>query len=172
MRVKSSKIPMIIGIVIIAFIIITVVVQTVNDKKKVDYSKMTDEEIEAVIDEKINDMNQSDLSEMGERDRMEHYVSSFITSIENKEYEAAYLMLNEEFRKNYFPNISDFENYAKSKFPSMISLNHTNFERNGDLYIMWVTLANPLAGKSSDKEINFVVKENGLNNFELSFSVF
>ena len=172
MRVKPSKIPMIIGIAIITIIVITLIVQNVNSKKKVDYSKMTDEEVEAVINEKINDINQSDLAELGERDRMEHYVSSFITAIENQDYEDAYLMLNEDFKSNFFPSISDFEEYAKTKFPSMISLNHTNFERNGDLYVMWVTLANPLAGKNSDKEINFVVKENGLNDFELSFSVF
>ena len=172
MRVKPSKIPMIIGIGIVAIIILTIIVEKTNDRKKSDYSKMTDEEIEEVITEKINDINQSELADLGERERMERYVSSFITAIENKEYETAYLMLNEDFRKNYFPNISDFENYAKTKFPSMISLQHTNFERNGDLYVMWVTLANPLVGKDSDIELNFVVKENGLNDFELSFSVF
>ena len=53
----------------------------------------------------------------------------------------------------------------------MFSLEHTNFERNGDVYILWVTMSNPLGGKDSGVEMNFVVQENDLNDFVMSFSV-
>lgn len=132
---------------------------------------MTDEEIDAAINEKIDNMNLSKLSEMNERSRMEYYVSEFISAIEAENYEAAYQMLYSDFKDKYFPSISDFESYAKGKFPSMISLDYTNIERNGDIYVMWVTVANPLAGKNSGSEMNFVLREYGLNDFALSFSV-
>lgn len=132
---------------------------------------MTDEEIDAAINEKIDNMNLSKLSEMNERSRMEYYVSEFISAIEAENYEAAYQMLYSDFKDKYFPSISDFESYAKGKFPSMISLDYTNIERNGDIYVMWVTVANPLAGKNSGSEMNFVLQEYGLNDFALSFSV-
>lgn len=132
---------------------------------------MTDEEIDAAINEKIDNMNLSKLSEMNERSRMEYYVSEFISAIEAENYEAAYQMLYSDFKDKYFPSISDFESYAKGKFPSMISLDYTNIERNGDIYVMWVTIANPLAGKNSGSEMNFVLREYGLNDFALSFSV-
>ena len=132
---------------------------------------MTDEEIDAAINEKIDNMNLSKLSEMNERSRMEYYVSEFISAIEAENYEAAYQMLYSDFKDKYFPSISDFESYAKGKFPSMISFDYTNIERNGDIYVMWVTIANPLAGKNSGSEMNFVLREYGLNDFALSFSV-
>ena len=58
-----------------------------------------------------------------------------------------------------------------TKFPKMISLEHTNIERNGDVYVLWVTLNDPLASKDSGVEMNFVIQENALNDFVISFTV-
>jgi len=77
----------------------------------------------------------------------------------------------DKFKTNYFPTLSSFEEYAKTKFPRMISLQHNNFERNGDYYILFITMSNLLGSKNDQIEINFVVKENDLNDFVLSFSV-
>ncbi len=171
MRIKKNNKPIILCIIIVIIIIILVIVKSVSNKNKIDYSKLSDEELDLVVANKIQEINKIDLSSLNERERMEYYVSEFITAIENKNYETAYQMLYSDFKENYFPNYSDFEEYAENKFPSNIALNHTNIERNGDVYILWVTVANPLAGKSSGMEINFVIKENDLNDFELSFSV-
>mgnify|MGYP007038285492 CR=1 FL=1 len=54
----------------------------------------------------------------------------------------------------------------------MISMDYVNIERNGNVYVLWVTLSNPISGKKSEKDLNFVVRENELNDFDLSFSVF
>ena len=53
----------------------------------------------------------------------------------------------------------------------MFSVEHTNIERNGDTYILWVNIADSLNGKNTKTEYNFVIRENELNDFELSFSV-
>ena len=171
MRIKKNNTPIKIGIAVVIVIVFLIVLKVVSNKNKVDYSKLSDEELKVVVANKIDDINKNELGNLGERDRIEYYLSEFITAIENKNYETAYQMLYGEFKEKYFPSISDFEEYAKTKFPSMISLEHTNIERNGDTYILWITLSNPLAGKKSQKEMNFVIRENGLNDFELSFSV-
>lgn len=172
MKVKKDNKLLIISIIILIFLIIAVIITKNNSQKEVDYSKMTDEEAEVVVEEQIEEMEKNELGEMGERDRMEHYVSSFVEAIENKEYEDAYEMLYDDFKKNYFPTYSEFEEYAKNKFPSMISLEHTNFERNGDVYVLWANLSNPMGSKDASIEMNFVVRENDLNDFDLSFKVF
>jgi hypothetical protein len=169
MRRKKSKIPIVIGAAVV--VVVGAVVINSNKSKKVDYSSMSDEELQVAVQEKIDEMEVNNLAGMGERDRMEYYVSSFVKAVENGEYEDAYNMLYEDFRKNYFPTLSSFEEYAKSKFPTMFSLEHTNFERNGDLYVLWVTLSNPLGSKDSGIEMNFVVQENDLNDFVMSFTV-
>lgn len=143
----------------------------VSKKDTVNYSELTQEETIEKVNEEINDMQVSKLSSMSERDRMEYYVSKFVKAIEEKQYESAYNMLYDEFKTNYFPTLSSFEEYVKTKFPRMISFQHNNFERNGDYYILFITMSNLLGSKDDKIEINFVVKENDLNDFVLSFSV-
>lgn len=169
MRMKKDRKPIIIGITAIVLIVALIIINRKEDT--VDYSNMTDEEISVAVQNKVDQMAVNNLSGLGERDRMEYYVSSFIEDLEKKDYESAYEKLYEEFRKNYFPTLASFEEYAKTKFPRMFSLEHTNFERNGDVYILWVTMSNPLGSKDSGIEMNFVVQENGLNDFVMSFSV-
>lgn len=171
MKMKKDNRLYIIGIAIIVILIIMVLVTNKKSSKKVDYSNMTDEEVTAVIKEEVSQMKVNELGDMGERDRMEYYVSSFIKAIENKDYESAYDMLYDDFKTKYFSSYSAFEEYAKTKFPSSIAADYTNIERNGDVYVLWVTISNPLGSKDSGVEMNFVVQENDLNDFKLSFSI-
>ena len=55
----------------------------------------------------------------------------------------------------------------------MASLDFTNIERNGDTYVLWVTITDVINGSKNDagKEMNFVVRENEVNNIDLSFNV-
>lgn len=172
MKMKQNNKPLVVVLgILIILIIVTIIGNKRKNSKTIDYSKMTDEEISESIQEEMNELTLKKLGDMGERDRMEYYVSSFINAVENKQYDEAYDMLYDDFKKNYFPLYTNFEEYAKTTFPSTISIEHTNIERNGSVYVLWVKIADPLAGKSSEKEINFVVQENNLNDFVLSFSV-
>ena len=170
MKINKSNAIVIVGIIII--VILLIIVFKVRNADKVDYSKLTDQEIAVITQEKIENIKKKDLSGMGERDRMEYYVASFITAVENEKYEQAYEMLYEDFRKNFFPTVESFQKYVESNFPKFISLKHTNFERFGDTYIMWTEMVDTLASKDSAVEMNFVVKENDLNDFTMSFEVF
>lgn len=171
MKIKGeNKIPIIIAIGVI--IVIVLVVKDFKDRdQSTNYSNLTSEEITAAVNNEIATMEINTLSTMDERDRIEHYVSSFADAIEEEDYEKAYSMLYDDFKKNYFPNLSSFEEYAKNKLPKVVSFEHTNFERNGDYYILWITMSDPLSGKGSERKMNFVVKENDLNDFVISFSV-
>lgn len=169
MRKKDVKFPMIIGVA--AIIVIVGIVISNNSNKEPDYSGMTEEEKIAAINEKIDKVDLTSLSEMSERERMERYLGKFIEQVKNKEYNVAYDMLNEDFKTNYFQTLETFEEYAKTKFPSRITVEYTNIERNGNIYVLWVNMGNPLRSKSESIEMNFVVKENALDDFELSFSV-
>ena len=167
---KKNKFLIVVLIVIIILIILSVKT-AFSKKKKVDIGNLTEEEITAYIDNKISNIEKKDLSNLGERDRMEFYVSKFIENIENENYDKAYDMLNSGFKKNYFKTFNEFEEYAGAKFPKMAAIDYTNFERNGDLYVLWTRFSDSLGSKDSYKDIRFVVKENDLNDYELSFSV-
>ena len=170
MRIKDSNKH---AIIIIAGILIVVILVFLDlrGNKGTDYSNLTQEEISVALEKEINDMEINTVASLNERDRIEYYVAKFVEAIEEKDYEKAYDMLYDDFKENYFPTLSSFEEYAESKFSKVLSLDHTNFERNGDYYILWITMSDPLSGKNSGKDINFVVRENSLNDFDLSFSV-
>ena len=165
----NKKINIIIIGVIIIFILSLFFIN--NKNENINTENMSDEEIAAIVENKIDKIEVNELSQENERSRMEIYVSKFISAIENGKYEIAYNMLYGEFQKNYFPNVESFEEYSKSKFPRIIGLEHTNIERIGDTYVLWVTMIDPSKGKEAGIEMNFVIREYELNNFELSFSV-
>ena len=170
MRVKKSKKPIIIGIVAVLLIIILVITNKKDDT--VDYSNMTDEEISVAVQNKVDQMTVNNLAGLGERDRMEYYVSNFINLLEKKEYEKAYGLLYEDFKAQYFPTAGQFQTYVESKFSSMMNLEFTNIERNGDVYVLWVNMQDAINGnKNEHEEYNFVVRENAINDVDISFSV-
>ena len=108
---------------------------------------------------------------MTERNRIEYYITKFINYAMDGEYEKAYDLLNKDYRKTYFPTENDFKEYAQTTFTKMVNVEYTNFERNGEIYVSWLTLTDAINGKKDDgKEFNFVVEEKDFNDFELSFS--
>ncbi len=171
MRKKEDNRWIAVGIIVI--ILLALIAFATKEKEEViDYEEMTPEEIETIIENKAANLEKLELSEKNETERMQYYVKKFIRTIEEKNYEDAYEMLYKEFRNNYFSTLESFEKHVKEKFPSHMSLDYTNCERNGEIYILWVTMKDIGAmEKTSGIEMNFVVKENELNDFVLSFSV-
>ena len=166
---KNNKFLIFIIIVVVILIIISIRI-ALSKINQLNTDNLTEAEITAYNEKKLANIEKKNLSEMGERDRMEYYVSSFIEKIENEEYDDAYGMLYNDYKKNYFPTYEEFVEYASKKFPKFAAIKHVNFERNGDLYVLWTHFSDSLGSKDSYKEIRFVVRENDLNDFELSFS--
>ena len=161
-------------IIMISLIIIVTSLEKLNTKEE----KLSDEQIQLEVQkqrkENLKNTEKSviitKLANMTERDRMEYYFSQFIKAVEVKNYEKAYKLLYDDYKKTYFPTLDDFEQYVKKTFPKMMSVEHTNFERSGDVYILFVTITDTIS-PSEGKEMKFVVKEEALNDFIMSFSV-
>lgn len=166
MNSKTKKI----FICLISILFIVLFVLSVLNKKTEIEDSVVENTVElqktAVEKKEINN-----LLNMTERDRIEYYASTFIRKIEAEEYENAYKMLNQDFKANYFPTIVDFQMYVDEKFPSSIAIEYNNIERNGTTYILWLNMFNPLAvDKSNARAMKIIVKENAINDFEISFS--
>lgn len=180
MSKKNQKKPdmaiVMIAVVIVVFILIIIAISNVLEgSKKVRYEGKLPSDIKVDSGDhlKKNEQIAEDerLKSMTERARIEYYVTKFINLIEEKNYNEAYALLNADFKKNYFSSKTRFEEYVEKNFSIMMDVDYTNFERAGDVYVSWVTITDAInGGPNSGKEINFVVKENGYNDFELSFS--
>ena len=75
MRKKDRTLPILIGVAVV--VVIAGLVITKNSNKEPDYSKMTEEEQITAINEKIDKIEITELSNMTERERMERYAVSY-----------------------------------------------------------------------------------------------
>lgn len=176
-KIKEKRLKVAIAIMLIVCIILMICFQV--QKYKNSHKKYANVVVENGIIKSDADYDalqkenmKSKLANMGERDRMEYYISHFINCCENKRYDLAYELLSDGFKENYFGTQAEFEEYAKEKFPSMADLDFNNIQREGNTYIMWVKITDPINGtKNSGVEYNFVIEELDLNNINLAFSV-
>lgn len=162
-KLKNKKVLLLIVLAII-IIIVNLCLILRNDKSESDTIDALEEEENQKVISKLENMN--------ERNRMEYYLAIFINYLEDEDYESAYGLLYDEFKENYFPTLSEFEEYAKKTFPKMMNVEHDNIERNGDVYVLWIYISDLLNGSpEGKKEMNVVIKENDFNDFVMSFSV-
>lgn len=171
---EESMMWFIVIIVLLLFAIIGNSIFNKKDKKiSIDVSNKT-EQVENVQEEQTNENKEiiAKLKKMKERDRMEFYFSTFLSYVEDGEYEKAYDLLNEDYKSNYFPTIEDFETYVDKKFSDMTSIKHDNIERIGDMYVLWIYISDAINGKpNEEEEMKIVIKENDFFDFEMSFSI-
>lgn len=163
----KKKIVIMFSILVVILIVLLVIIANIRPKEEI-----TPETQIEITNKKINEIAINKLADMNEMERMKYYCNEFLDKIENKKYNDAYEMLNENFKNNFFKTYDEFEKYAKDTFPRTISAEYTNCERLGELYVVWLNIVDPLRSSKSEKvEIKMVIKENDLNSFELSFSV-
>ena len=129
----------------------------------VEHNIATEEETEADRKEM--------LSNSTEATRMKTYIGQYISAIDSEDYETAYNMLYQEFRNTYFKTLEEFITYVENKYPDEIMVTYNNMEREGTIYIISISIQNPLDSNFQTIEQNIVIQEKDLNNFTLSFNV-
>lgn len=135
------------------------------------HNEKTENEIYEEATQNTTELIQKKLSNMDENSRMQTYFGEFIEEIENANYSNAYNMLNEEYKNKYFPNQNDFENYIKSTYPQgSLAVKYNNFDRKGDIYTLQVTIFSITNTNANKINRTIVIKENGKNDFKISFS--
>lgn len=179
----SKKYIIILAIIFIIMIanmclIIKLVAPKLNKKETKNVSKTqstsNQNEIEEISEE-------DEIKTLSETNRMKRYIGIFFENIEEGNYQEAYNVLNKDFKDTYFPTLKDFTQYADKYFKSsLFGVTYDNIERlgnnkTGNMYVIWITTDNIFAPKREEDEekqqTNFVIIENGYNNYEMSFSV-
>ena len=136
--------------------------QNYNDLNNITTPNNNEKDIENTVTSKVADMT--------ERSRMQTYFGTFISYIEEKDYESAYNLLNENFRNNYFSTINQFETYMQ-KYPKDIAVDYLNIERQGELFVLTVEIKDVFNSDAEKINQRVVIRELGVNQFTLSFQV-
>lgn len=161
----------IILISVFALVLVVIILIAMLSTIKPDNSSLSTEEKNLQLSEKISEMKKQDLSILTERDRIENYIVEYINYLQYGKYEKAYELLNSGFKDNFFNDLDSFKTYSKKRFYKNMAVEFKNIEKAGDVYIIWADITNLLGDTSKVDQINFVIKENDLNDYEVSFSV-
>lgn len=186
-RKKNDTQNIIIAIIVIAIIMIGVLSFVINaivkSNQKENNTNITANSTNASSEEAINEQTTQldEIKQLSESSRMKRYIGNFFNSIEDGNYQSAYDVLNEDFKKRYFSNLDEFTTYAKKNFgSSMVGISYDNIERlgnnkTGNMYVILLTISNVFQKKLNEDEklpqTYFVIVEKDYDNYEMSFSV-
>ena len=186
-RKKNDIKYIIIAIIVIAIIMIGVLSFVINaiikSTQKGNNTNITANSTNASSEETVDEqtIQLDEIKQLSESDRMKRYIGNFFNSIEDGDYQSAYNVLNEDFKKRYFSNINEFTTYAKKNFgSSMVGISYDNIERlgnnkTGNMYVILLTISNVFQKKLNEDEklpqTYFVIVEKDYDNYEMSFSV-
>lgn len=139
-----------------------------NKQEKQQDVEMVEEEVkELTEEEKI-----LELKSMSETDRIHQYFSSYINSVDTRDYETAYGYLYPEFKQNYFPDQASFEKYIDGYYPMFMGIQYEDIERQGSYYILKVLVYDAIQREQVEyKEQSFIIYELDFGEFVLSFQV-
>ena len=159
-----------IAILVIAIAVIIVILSIVLSVLKSKNKEVDQAKLENKIEQVSNDTMVAKLADMTEMQRVKTYLADFIEKIEKKDYDAAYEILYSDFKENYFRTLTEFEAYCKEFFPVIFNVENKNMERLNNIYVLEVTIKD-LVKINKEFDIYFVIRENALNDYDLSFSV-
>ena len=92
----------------------------------------------------------------------------WIQMLNNRDYSAAYNVLDETFRNNNFGSVDNFENYMRQNYGEHYDIDFDDFSNEGDTYIQPITL-NTISGSGETKEITIIMRLSDNYGFTMSF---
>ena len=93
----------------------------------------------------------------------------YIECLRNKDYESAYAKLNEEYKKNYFPDLDSYKSYIQKNFPKNIRITYGDERAQGEVCIVEINFSDVEDKSFKEFTQRYVVRENGAYDYTISF---
>lgn len=160
---KRIKIAIIICVILIILLLLLIAILTPKDKNQQKTSNtITLEEKEEMVTNYVRTRS--------EKERMQVYLSEYLKFIEDGKYDLAYEKLYPEFKNNFFETEQEYISYVKSHYSTLMMIDYEDIQRQGNIYILSVKITD-LDDIQTESENVFMVQENGLNDYYISFQV-
>lgn len=98
-------------------------------------------------------------------------IDKWVDMLNNRDYKAAYNVLNETFRNNKFKTEEDFANYMKENYPLHYKLEFSTFSGDKAAYVQKIKLTDITEEKEEQKELEIIMRLKEGTDFEMSFNV-
>lgn len=98
-------------------------------------------------------------------------VDKWVQMLNNRDYTAAYQVLDETFRNNKFGSEARFETYMRQNYPLHYKINDSSFSDEGATYVEHIKLIDITTEGSEAKELDVIMKLEEGTDFVMSFSI-
>ena len=105
-----------------------------------------------------------------ERRKVEMNIDKWIQMLNCRDYKAAYNVLDESFRSQYFSNVDDFESYMRNTFPYYYGVNLSDFSSEAGVYIQKIFLTDITAKMKISLHETIIMKLTD-DGFVMSFRI-
>ena len=159
----------IIAIILMIIILIMIIVSLILDSGKAKEQNII-QTSNSVTPENLSDLNATNTQ--FEYDRIKSYLDKYLYCLEEKNYEKAYIFLHDDFKKEHFQTLEKYREYVSKKYYINNIILHDGYDKLGQYHILTVKFSDIL--NATDTSIptfvqKFIIVENGLNDFKLSF---
>lgn len=155
---------LIIILIILIILLIAFVVANQDDEVVTEESSQTTEEL--ALQQTV------DLTQMYQYERIYYYLNQYLSWIEEGKYETAYNHLYFEFKNTYFPTLEQYTKYVQNKYPIVITMEDNGYNSLGEYWVIDIKIID-IINSTETTEISFsqkfVLKENAINDFVISF---
>lgn len=107
---------------------------------------------------------------VNERRKVEMNIDKWILMLNNRDYKAAFDVLDESFKSQYFATADDFESYMREKFPLYYGLTLSDFSEEAGVYIQKILLTDVTAKRSTVAPETIIMKLTD-DGFKMSFRI-
>lgn len=98
-------------------------------------------------------------------------VDKWIMMLNNRDYKAAYNVLDETFRNNKFRSEENFEQYMRQKYPLHYSVEYTDYKYETNLAIQTIQLSDITNENKEIKELKIIMQLEENTDFSMSFEI-
>lgn len=105
-----------------------------------------------------------------ERRKVEMNVDKWIQMLNHRDYKAAYQVLDESFKSQYFQDLNSFELYMREKFPLYYGINLSDFSNEAGVYIQKILMTDITAKMKNPLHENIIMKLTD-EGFVMSFKI-
>lgn len=96
-------------------------------------------------------------------------IDKWVQMLNNRDYDAAYNVLDETFRNSKWGSLDNFKNYMKEKFPLHYKVEYTSFSENNGIYTQDIKLSDITGKETTTIENTIIMKLEDNYNFVMSF---
>lgn len=106
-----------------------------------------------------------------EQEKVMMNIDKWVQMLNNRDYTAAYNVLDQTFKNNTFGSEEDFEDYMRNNYSLFYKIKFSDFSEEGTIFVQHITLVDINSDSNEGKELEIIMKLEKDTDFVMSFSI-